>query len=74
MGTQLGGGGLEWEGTGLAPVRLVPAIHGGHLARQHPRSGYLRKEHIGRRYMDGSLSIPGSLSFITAEQRCQVGT
>ncbi|CAB1449557.1 unnamed protein product [Pleuronectes platessa] len=44
---------------------------GGHLARQHPGSGYLKKEHSGGRFMDGSLSLPGSLSFITAEQRCQ---
>lgn len=49
-------------------------FRGGHLARQHPGSSYLRKVHTGRGFMDGSLSIPGRLSFVTAEQRFQVGT
>lgn len=46
----------------------------GHLESQRCGSTYLRKEHISRHFMDGSLSVPGSLSFVTAEQHFQVGT
>lgn len=42
--------------------------------RANTGSAYLRKEHISRHFMDGSLSVPGSLSFVTAEQHFQVGT
>jgi len=67
---------VEYEGRGKGWPQYAwhwPYI-GGHLARQDPGSGYLRKEHNGGRFMDGSLSVPGSLSFFTAEQRFQVGT
>ncbi|TNN81925.1 hypothetical protein EYF80_007833 [Liparis tanakae] len=64
----------EGRGKGWPPYAWHWPYIGGHLARQDPGSGYLRKEHNGGRFMDGSLSVPGSLSFITAEQRFQVGT
>lgn len=71
---------LSWEeaeekGTGLALDPLgIGHPEGGHLARLHPGSGYLRREHISGHFMDGSLSLTGSSSSITAEQERQVGT
>ncbi|KAF3838497.1 hypothetical protein F7725_010265 [Dissostichus mawsoni] len=70
---QFWGGGSR-RGQGWPHYAWHRPSRGGHLARQHPGSGYLRKEHNGERFMDGSLSVPGSLSFITAEQRFQEGT
>lgn len=61
--------GRAWSGR-LALVRLALAMKAGHVARQYPGSGDLVTEH----FMEGSLSVPVGLSFINAEQCCQVGT
>ncbi len=53
------------------PRRRHPA---GHLAGLYFRSVYLRRERISGHFMDGTLSVADSLSFITTEQWRQVGS